>query len=105
MLTDLRSGYFCSTVSFSVTNALMCSFNSPNKIFKHEDDVRMPYFYKRAINSKVVGLRNLCGRRKSLQKSGKLKAPSQVTVLYQILTPGFLLRNITHIRRPISLEG
>ena len=125
MLTYLRLGYFWSTVTLFATNAPMCGFNSPNERCWRGDDGRMSYFYKRVINSRVVCIGTCCGIPKSGQRGGKLKAPSQVAVFSkyhnfwsigrcpkknyivdnpQILIPGFLLINMTHIRRTKFLE-
>ena len=64
-----------STVSFSSTNDLISGLNTPNKSFRHEDDFRMSFCYKRAIDSRVIGLGTWCGRTKSHQRGGKLKSP------------------------------
>ena len=56
----------------------MSSFNISHKSSWHEDGVRMFYCHIGAINDRVIGLRTWCGRWKSRQRGGKLKAPSRV---------------------------
>ena len=80
MLTDLRLGHFCSTVSFSANNASLCSFNIPNESYRREDDGRIFYCNKSIINYRVLGIVIWCGIQKSQQRGGKLKVPSQVPV-------------------------
>ena len=56
MLTGLRFFYSLSTVSFSATDGLICGLDIHDKIYCHEDDLRMYYFCKGAINSGVIGI-------------------------------------------------
>ena len=75
MLTALIFCYSPSTLIFSATDGPICGLDSHDKSYWHEDDLRMSYFCKEAINSRVIGIGNWCGRPKSLQRSGKLMAP------------------------------
>ena len=74
----IQSGCFSLTVSFSATNEIIYSFNIRNESSWHEDDGRVYYCWKIAINYRVMGIGTCCGRQKILQRGGKLKAPSQV---------------------------
>ena len=86
MLTDLLLGYFWSTFTFSETNSPVCAFNIPNERSLHEDYSILSYCYKRAINSRVIGLGNWCVRPKSRQRGGTFKSPSQVFIFQEITT-------------------
>ena len=76
VLTGLRFCYSLSTVSFSAIDGPICGLDIHDKIYLNEDDLRMSYCCKGAINSRVVGLRTWCGKTKSRQRGGKLIAPS-----------------------------
>ena len=75
MLTGLIFCYSPSTVSFSATDDPICGLDSHNKIYWHEDDLRISYCCKGEINSGVIGLETWYGRPKIRQKGGKLRAP------------------------------
>ena len=75
MLTGLIFFNYLSTVSFSATDDPICVLDSHNKKIWHEDDLRMSYCCKGAINSGVIGLETWYGRPKIRQKGGKLRAP------------------------------
>ena len=76
ILTGLRFFYSPSTVSFYGTDGPIYDIDSHNKSYWHEDDLRMSYCCKGAINSRVIGLGTWCGRPKSRQRGGKLMATS-----------------------------
>ena len=56
-------------MSFSATDGPICGFDIPNKHSCCEDDLRMFYFFKGGINSRVIGLGTWCGRLKSRKEA------------------------------------
>ena len=76
IFTGLRFFYSSSKVIFSATDGPICGFDIPNKIYWREDDFRMPYCFKGAINYRVFGMRTWCGGSMIQQRGVKLMAPS-----------------------------
>ena len=76
ILTGFRFCYPLSTEIFSATDGPICGLDSHDKSSWNEDDLRMPYCCKGAINSRVIGLGTWYGVPKSRQRGGKLMYPS-----------------------------